>query len=275
MKVSVIIPSYKPQEYIWDCLKSLYNQTLDYNDYEVILILNGCREPYEEEILSFKLEHPELNLVYLQTDYGNVSNARNIGIDIFKGEYVTFIDDDDFVSPSYLEELYDNASPDIISLSNAYAFKDGKLDIQLPYRITDAYNYCVTNNINSLNSPIRHYFSGPWMKLIPRSYVEGKRFDEKFLKSQDSVYMFLISNKIKKLSFTSESAVYYRRYRKNSAVTKKRTLKWLFQHSSMLFKAYAQIYSKGGYSTRFYITRNLAVIKTFFIMLKSNVIGKW
>ena len=53
MKISVIIPSYKPQEYLWQCLDSLCSQTFPKEDFELILVLNGCKEPYYEQIKAY------------------------------------------------------------------------------------------------------------------------------------------------------------------------------------------------------------------------------
>ena len=105
MEISVIIPTYKPQDYLWRCLDSLDGQTLAKDKFEVILVLNGCKEPYDGEIKNYAVNHSQLPLDYIQTDKGGVSNARNIGIDAANGDYITFIDDDDYVSPRYLEAL--------------------------------------------------------------------------------------------------------------------------------------------------------------------------
>ena len=56
MKISVIIPTYKPKEYIWECLDSLKSQTFDKKEFEIILILNGCKEPYYSEIDKYIME---------------------------------------------------------------------------------------------------------------------------------------------------------------------------------------------------------------------------
>lgn len=50
MKISVIIPTYKPKAYLWECLDSLVAQTFAKKDFEVLLVLNGCLEPYRSEI---------------------------------------------------------------------------------------------------------------------------------------------------------------------------------------------------------------------------------
>ena len=126
MKISVIIPTYKPQDYLWECLNSLVAQTFPKEDFEVILVLNGCCEPWKSNIQQYiDARMQGMNVNYIQTDEGGVSNARNIALDFAKGDYVTFIDDDDLISPTYLEELYEKAAPDTVSLCYPYAFNDG------------------------------------------------------------------------------------------------------------------------------------------------------
>lgn len=196
MKITVIVPTYKPQAYLWECLDSIYNQTLKKSDYELVLVLNGCCEPYNSQIKDWMSEHKDLQVQYIQTDQGGVSNARNIALDNVKGEYVTFIDDDDLISPMYLEELYEKVAPDTVSLCYPYAFNDGERDTQLPYSITDAYDYCIQHNCRSLTSRVRKFFSGPCMKLIPMSFIQGRRYDVRFKNGEDSIFMFLISDKI-------------------------------------------------------------------------------
>ena len=133
MQISVIIPTYKPKDYIWQCLDSLDAQTLDKRLWEVIIVLNGCSEPWETEIKQYIQSHPLTNVRLIQTDEGGVSNARNIGLDQAKGEYIAFLDDDDYVSPTYLEALAAIATPDTIAASNTIAFSDQ--NAHLPYAI--------------------------------------------------------------------------------------------------------------------------------------------
>ena len=98
MKITVIIPTYKPGSYLWKCLDSIKNQTFDKVDFELILVLNGCNEPYYTDIKKYiATNFIGYNINFIQTDVGGVSNARNIALDKAKGKYITFIDDDDFV----------------------------------------------------------------------------------------------------------------------------------------------------------------------------------
>src|SRR5690554_1613370 len=94
-KLSVIIPTYKPQNYILECIDSLQKQTLNKIFFEVIIVLNGDKEPYYTEVENYIKEHDNFKIIHTAT--AGVSNARNIGIDTAKGSHVVFIDDDDFI----------------------------------------------------------------------------------------------------------------------------------------------------------------------------------
>lgn len=269
MKISIIVPTYKPQAYLWECLDSIYNQTFPKSSYELILVLNGCCEPYNSQIKDWLSKHSDLQVQYFQTDEGGVSNARNIALDNAKGEYITFIDDDDLISPSYLHELYEKAASDTVSLCYSYAFNDGERETQLPYSLTDAYDYCILHNCRSLTSKVRKYFSGPWMKLIPMSFIQGRRYDVKFKNGEDSLFMFLISDKVDKISFTSKNAVYYRRYREGSAVMVKRSLRNVTQNQMKLINEYSKIYFRHPfeYNINFYLTRIIGALRVILYRL--------
>lgn len=267
MKISVIVPTYKPQAYLWECLDSIYNQTFPKSDYELVLVLNGCTEPYNTQIKEWLSKHTDLQVQYFQTDEGGVSNARNIALNNVKGEYVTFIDDDDLISSMYLEELYEKAAPDTVSLCYPYAFNDGKIEKQLPYSITNTYNYCIEHKCNKLASRGRKYFSGPCMKLIPMSFIQGRRYDVKFKNGEDSLFMFLISDKIDNVSFTSKNAIYYRRYREGSAISSSRSIGNKVCNCFRCMFEYTKIYCRGGYSMYFYFTRILAESKSIMLYI--------
>lgn len=263
MKISVIVPTYKPQAYLWECLDSIYSQTFPKKDYELLLVLNGCNEPYHTQIAEWLSKHSDLRVQYFQIDEGGVSNARNIALNNIKGKYVTFIDDDDFISSTYLEELYEKAAPDTVSLCYPYAFNDGHIEKQLPYSITNTYNYCIEHKCDKLASRARKFFSGPWMKLIPMNFIQERRYDVRFKNGEDSLFMFLISDKIKKVAFTSKDATYYRRYRYNSAYTRGKTKREIISNKMSMIKAYISIYLKNPqkYSLFFFITRLLGTLR--------------
>lgn len=261
MKISVIIPTYKPEDYLWKCLDSLENQTFPKTDFEVILVLNGCKEPYYSKLIEY-IKKSSIQYNFIQTDEAGVSNARNIGLDRFKGEYIAFIDDDDYVSPSYLQELYEKSSLDTIALCYPYAFKDGSIK-QLPYYITAQYDVVYSKERQEYKKA-RKYFSGPCMKLISASCIQDRRFDLRFKNGEDSLFMFLISDKFKWVRFTSKNAIYYRRVRSFSATMRKRNFVKKLKNTLNLISEYVRIYchKRHNYSTTFFLTRILGALKS-------------
>ena len=105
MDISVIVPTYKPDYYIWECLNSLKEQSLNSKKYEVLIILNGEKDSYYYDINEWLKNNNVENFKLFYIEQKGVSNARNIGLDSSKGEYIVFVDDDDYVDKNYLEEL--------------------------------------------------------------------------------------------------------------------------------------------------------------------------
>lgn len=264
--VSVIIPSYKPGDYLWECLDSLINQTFDRNLYEIIIILNGEKEPFYNRIETFfanKRDTPEYNLVF--SEVAGVSKARNIGIDLSRGEYICFVDDDDIVSQTYLDELFQKVGRHLVSISNALAFNDGTEKIPFKYRKSYCFDKNSHNGIQSINSA-KTFFSGPVFKMIHREIIGERRFEESFINGEDTLFMFLISDRIKKIAFTSEQAIYYRRVRNCGSTS---NMKFLSFRIKRIFKMSTKIvtyYFKRpwDYNFSFFVTRILSILKSLF-----------
>ena len=100
-KVSIIIPVYNAALYLQDCVNSLLNQ--DYTDYEILLIDDGSQDKSGEICDELAKEYAKIQVVH-QKNQG-ASRARNIGLDLARGEFVWFIDADDFVSAGCLRHL--------------------------------------------------------------------------------------------------------------------------------------------------------------------------
>ena len=261
MQISVIIPTYKPKDYIWQCLDSLNLQTLPKAQWEVILVLNGCREPWMTELSQYIDAQHFTNLHVIQTDKAGVSNARNIGLDAAQGEYITFIDDDDYISPCYLEEMLHIASAHTIALAYTQSFSDKQNHI--PSYIEQEYFRRAQKGEQPFYKA-KKYFSGPWMKLMHCSIINNRRFDTRFRNGEDSLFMFSISDKIQNVNFTSTNAVYYRRIRVGSA-SAKQTRSYSLNNKWQMIKAYHSMYWKDpkSYNLWFYITRFLACVHAF------------
>ena len=262
IKISVIIPSYKPKDYLWECLESLKKQSFSHSDFEIIVVLNGVKDPYCGLIQSFINESFDAtyNIYLLYSEIGSVGNARNIGIDNASGEYITFIDDDDYVSESFLEELYIYANKDTVSLSHPVAFNETGI---LPnYSIEKVYLKVKDKDPVSFQKA-RRVFQGPCMKLFHRDIIGERRFDTSFKNGEDALFMFLISDNFKYIRATTSDAIYYRRVREDGAAYGKKSRWYLIRNSKRLIEKYCSIYCGAplNYSFSFFITRIIGAMR--------------
>jgi glycosyltransferase involved in cell wall biosynthesis len=271
VKISVIVPTYKPEEYLYCCLDSLMSQSLDKSLYEILLILNGCGDPYPSLIKTYLNKEDGGGLVrFFHSPVAGVSNARNMGLDVAKGEYITFVDDDDFVSPTYLEELLGKASQDTVAISNELRYNE-KEDTNIEESWSLEYNRKAPYGKQHY-SGMRKFFSGPWMKLIHRDTIASYRFDTRFTNGEDSLFMFAISANMKYVDFTSADAIYYRRVRAGSAMSKERKAKAMIRNRFRMIGEFMRIYRKNpkAYNLRFLMTRIMGCLHSIMISLKPS-----
>lgn len=263
--ISVIIPIYKPQDYIYTCLNSLKKQSLAPQHFEIILVLNGCNEPYYSALSRFIADQLKaFHIRLIQMDEAGVSSARNRGLTEASGQFIAFIDDDDYVSPSYLNEMYDIAKQGYMPISNICAFKDNGTE-NIPNYIAKSFR---KNKLHSNPNivQLRSFFSTACCKLIDRQIIANRRFNLRYTHGEDSLFMALISDEVGLLKLTSENAVYFRRVRKNSAVTRRRTFKDKAASNLRLALSYAKLYLSAPhrYNFLFIATRILASFRNIF-----------
>ncbi|GGG47880.1 glycosyltransferase family 2 protein [Epilithonimonas arachidiradicis] len=106
IKVSIIVPVYNVELYLEKCLLSLVNQTL--KDIEILVVNDGSKDQSQQIIEKFQQEYPGRIFGFIKEN-GGLSDARNFGIDRAKGEFIGFVDSDDYVSETMFEEMYDLA----------------------------------------------------------------------------------------------------------------------------------------------------------------------
>jgi len=105
-KVSIVVPIYNAEKYLERCLKSLVRQT--FQDIEILCVNDGSTDGSQEIIDGFSKRYPDL-VVSLPKTNGGVADARNYGLKQAQAEYVTFMDNDDWVDPDWIEKLYAGA----------------------------------------------------------------------------------------------------------------------------------------------------------------------
>ena len=105
IKVSVIVPVYNVEDYLARCLDSLVNQTL--KEIEIIVVNDGSPDNSQKIIDKYAKKY--LNIKAYKKENGGLSDARNYGIKKANGEYIAFIDSDDFVTTDMYEKMYQKA----------------------------------------------------------------------------------------------------------------------------------------------------------------------
>ena len=111
--ISIIVPVYKVEQYLPKCMDSLLAQTYDH--FEVLLIDDGSPDKCPEICDRYAAQDARVKVFHKQN--GGQSTARNLGLDNAKGEYIAFVDSDDYVSPFYLERLYRRLTEDHTDLA--------------------------------------------------------------------------------------------------------------------------------------------------------------
>lgn len=265
MKISVIIPTYAPGNYIFDCLNSIINQTIQCDLYEIIVILNGPKEPYFGILSNIE----NINLYYSENK--GVSNARNIGLNKAKGEYICFIDDDDIVSHNYLEALLNKSSNNTIAVSNVYSFIDNTNEKRENFFICKHLRK-TNNGIHSSLFKNRSFLAFPVAKLIHKDIIGERRFNCQFNNGEDALFITSISNNIKNIVYAGNDVIYYVRERIGSASRKKIPIKKNLTDMFSLIGTYIITYIKKPLSYNFilFLSRIPGVIKNTYYLMKNK-----
>jgi len=263
MDINIIIPTYKPGNYLYECLQAIDKQDIDLSLFKVTIVLNGSREPYYGQIKKW-LSCFKFTSELLYSDIASVSHARNIALDKSESLYISFLDDDDIISNNYLSSLVSGIQPNSIVVSNTYNFFN---DLNLTKK-----DYLTFNEKFSSDNLVKYrkYLSNSCCKLIPRSLIGDTRFILDLKRSEDAVFMFSLSNKIEKIISTDNNAIYYRRLRLNSASRMKYRLFIEIRDALNIMTNFSKIYfgNINKYSFLLYLTRLLAVIKRVLLTFR-------
>lgn len=197
-KISFIIPIYNVETYIKHCLESVVNQTL--KEVEIILVNDGTEDNSIKNIREYIGNDSRIKLINKQN--GGVSSARNRALDEAKGEYILFVDSDDYIENNMAEVMYNCAisnKVDIVMCGYNRIDNDKKTSISPPIKSNIIYSNKEIKNIISYgdNSTIWYV----WRNLYKREIIEKNniRFNESVKIGEDSCFnlnTFLSSNSI-------------------------------------------------------------------------------
>ena len=213
--ISIIVPIYKVEAYLPKCIESLINQT--YRDVEIILVDDGSPDHCGLICDNYAKEDNRIQVIH-QTNRG-VSAARNAGLEIAKGDYIGFVDPDDWVAPEFYETMLNNmqkSHADLAISGYAYCHVDGNIDVQRLYQRKTTETLIqkeVMKRMSDIPPSIRH---GVWNKLFQRSLLDGILFQEHLKSSEDVWFLTEYLLKIKSAIFIHEP-YYINRVREGSA----------------------------------------------------------
>jgi poly(ribitol-phosphate) beta-N-acetylglucosaminyltransferase len=215
--ITVVTATHKGDKYISRLLKSINKQKLSPELFEHIIVINGELDSTPNIVKGFMDEHPHLDIKVLYSDIANASNARNLGIDEAKYAYITFVDDDDYLSPKYLQEMYKNRAPNRIVIAG---FLD---EDEETGEISDSYfSHELRNNSHLVKEPYIKLVGALTIsvcKLIPTQFLEKTKFSTDLDSGIDvAFYSELYSRNLFEFYVINlrKGAIYYRVARKNS-----------------------------------------------------------
>lgn len=260
--ISIIVPTYKPKDYLYECLESLKNQVSINFTYEVIIVLNGSDSTYRRQIEEYLRTINLSSFYFFNLECAGVSFARNLGIQKAKGNYLFFMDDDDILNNSYFELLFAYAKPNRVICGNMKNFVQ---DISVT---ENSYMSKLFRNDNNFEQgsimKFKRVFSICTGKLIPKSNISKTLFDTKIQIGEDSLFMSTISGNIQDVVLIKE-AIYFRRIRLGSAMGQKKSFKYQLKNSNYLIRKHLSLYlsQPKTYNFNFFSLRILAILKGF------------
>ena len=197
-KVSVIVPVYNVEEYLDKCLDSLVNQTLE--DIELIVVNDGSADNSEAIISKYKEKYPN-KIAYFVKENGGLSDARNYGIPHATGDYIAFLDSDDYVELSLYEELYKKAietDADMVECDFYWEYSDTK-------RIYDSKGKYKDESDMYANARVV-----AWNKLYKRNVLlnSGVQFP-KGLRYEDLEFFYKILPSLNKIELVEKPLIHY------------------------------------------------------------------
>lgn len=173
-KVSIIIPVYKVEKYLKRCIESVVNQS--YKNIEIILVNDGSPDKCGEICDSYARIDNRIKVIHKEN--GGLSSARNVGLDIASGEYIMFVDSDDWIEEYSLEKLdkYMDMSYDIINFKFSFVKEGSKNIIELQSDPKEGYECDLISYIDKLFMGELSFFI--WNKLYKKDLFNEVRFPE-------------------------------------------------------------------------------------------------
>ena len=214
-RFSIIVPVYNSKDHIEKCINSILNQTFGRENIEVVIVDDGSVDGTSEICENFALRYPE-SVVYKKQENAGVSVARNAGLDLASGEYIGFVDSDDYISSTFLEKIdafINNCSENVHVITAPVQNFGARNDMHYAHK-----KFAGGTRVISLNRP--QWFSvcprvAP--AIIPAHIAKQHRFDESVTYFEDTKYVTEILSENMLLGVVTGCKYFYRRFPQDSA----------------------------------------------------------
>lgn len=219
VKVSIITPVYNVEKYLDRCIQSVIDQTL--KEIEIFLIDDGSSDRSWDIIQKFaKIDK---RIVAIKQDNAGAAIARNRGLELAKGEYIGFVDSDDYIDSDYFEKLYATAIEKDADIARAYV--KAEIETSEGYQIshsTKGYDnfYNVKSKIKVMENKL-NLTSSNWLAIYRRSLLQDNdiHFVPEIRTGQDNIFNLHVSYFANKIAFVEDPTYYHMNRRDGSLMT--------------------------------------------------------
>lgn len=229
-KISVIVPVYKVEQWLEECVNSIRGQT--YRNLEIILVDDGSPDRCPEMCDRFAMQDERIRVIHKEN--GGVSSARNVGIEASTGQYITFVDSDDYVDKAYIIRLYQNLKGCSMSECGTVCFDDNgvqSLRKDTP-AILEYETYMTETNLRGFLS-----YAIVCSKLYAKELFTDIRFPIGVANGEDEATAFRLIYKAKRVSRIYDGLYYYRQREdgaSRNAISDKRIADMTLQYDSKI-----------------------------------------
>ncbi|MDR2727810.1 MAG: glycosyltransferase [Chitinispirillales bacterium] len=254
-KISIIIPVYNVEPYIKKCLDSVINQT--YTDLEILLINDGSTD--NSGNICDEYAKIDNRIRVFHKNNGGVASARNVGLKNFTGQYLGFVDPDDWIEPNMYEVLYNAIVDKNVHISVAGYFKDINTESVTMVNREKIYD-CVISAKDMLLYPLkRDYYMGfcgyLWNKLFSADiFNDGNLIFDNDIKYASDVLFYTTVVTARKCTGCYIDKPIYHYYQRNSAITKSKSLN-IKNDILIVYKRVEKLLNDNGYSDISYWAR--------------------
>ena len=200
--VSIIVPVYNTEKYLHRCIDSVLAQT--YKDFELLLIDDGSKDSSGTICDEYAAQDARVRVFHKEN--GGVSSARNMGLDNARGEWITFVDSDDWISKDYLTEFAMHSDSDLVIADfTVEGEKHWNEDLPVGKWQGKDLNRIIEGSIGIAR------ITAPWCKLLRRALVGQIRFYTELTTQEDSLFMFRYLCAVHVVRITSDKGYHYNR----------------------------------------------------------------